>query len=531
VAHSPYESPINPSLRALLSAATLVACAVVGCGGGGKDEGLGGSAAGAAGDSGSPAQGGGGGTATPLPNPVHLAAGADAASADGTESHAFATFAAAVAAIAAQPSWSGELQVHPGSGRYEITADVVIPKSATPHFLSGVTVALGPNISMHAQNDVTMAGELGHEIVFTWLTEGSRWGGFTNFEPTSQNNAFDYVIFEHGGETTFDGASMRGALSLRNTGGHIAHCEFRQNEGDDGANVAGGSMLVEKNYFHDMFSDCLDTDSGSTAEVRYNLFRHCGNDAIDLGNVGTTVFVHDNVMLGSGDKGVSIGEMCSPRIEHNLIVGCMLGLGIKDSSTPTIDHNTLYNNNVGVAMYEAIQGMGSGKGTFTNGIIWGSVAADVINTPDSQGVAGSTVFSWSCIQTGVSYAADPSTVTPSPTPTPLTGTGLLTATSGCADPLFASPGTIPTPSMSGTSFEVGDFHLQSTAGRFFANGGTSVLDGDILGTFVTTDTVTSPLIDLGDPASPFDLEPAPNGGRTEIGAYGDSKYASKTPAP
>jgi parallel beta-helix repeat protein len=529
---------MSVSKRSFVEAALGVACVValtvgatsVGCGGDSNDTGAGGSGGGAGGHAGGSVGGAGGAPPVTLATVVHVSNGADAATADGSEAHPFATFTAAVVAINGQPSWTGELTIHPGTGRYELTTDVVIPKAAKPHFLAGVKIALGPNVNLRAQNDVTMAGEQGNEILLTWLTEGSRWGSFTNFEPTSQNNVFEHVIFEHGGETSFAGATMRGALSLRNTGGHISYCEFRANEGDDGANIVGGAMLIEKNYFHDMFSDCLDTDSGSQAEVRYNLFKHCGNDAVDLGNA-PSAFVHDNVMLGSGDKGVSVGEMASPRIEHNLIVGCMLGIGIKDSSTPKIDHNTLYNNSVGVAMYEAIQGMGAGKGTFTNGIIWGSVAADVINTPDSQGVPGATVFSHSCIQTGVYYAADPTTVTPAPTAMALTGTGLVTATTGCADPMFAAPGVVPAPSMEGRTFDVGDFHLKSAGGRFVANSGTSILDGDILGSFVTTDTVTSPLIDLGDPASPFDLEPAPNGGRTELGTYGNSKYASKTPAP
>jgi parallel beta-helix repeat protein len=514
-------------LGTALAGACVLALAVgvagVGCGGDGGNLAAGGTGGGAAGAGGAPA--------STLPNPVHLSNGADAATADGSEAHPFPTFTAAVVAINAQPSWTGELTIHPGTGRYELTTDIILPKSAKPHFLPGVKVALGPNVALHAQNDVTMVGELGNEILFTWLTDGMRWGSFTNFEATSQSNAFEHVIFEHGGETTFAGATMRGALSLRNTGGHISLSEFRANEGDDGLNIVGGTMLIEKNYFHDMFSDCLDTDNGSQSEIRYNLFRHCGNDAVDLGNATTTAWVHDNVMLGSGDKGVSIGEMAMPRIEHNLIVGCMLGIGIKDSSTPTIDHNTLYNNSVGVAMYEAIMGMGAGKGTFTNGIIWGSVSADVINTPDSLGTPGSTVFSYSCIKTGTYYTEDPSTAATPPVAMTLTGTGLLTAASGCADPMFAAPGVIPAPSDKGITFEVGDFHLKSTAGRFLANAGTSILDGDILGSFVATDTVTSPLIDLGNPASPFDLEPAPNGGRTELGTYGNSKYASKTPAP
>jgi hypothetical protein len=44
-----------------------------------------------------------------------------------------------------------------------------------------------------------------------------------------------------------------------------------------------------------------------------------------------------------------------------------------------------------------------------------------------------------------------------------------------------------------------------------------------------TDATSSPCLDKGDPASPFDLEPAPNGGRVDLGAYGDSAQASKSP--
>jgi hypothetical protein len=36
----------------------------------------------------------------------------------------------------------------------------------------------------------------------------------------------------------------------------------------------------------------------------------------------------------------------------------------------------------------------------------------------------------------------------------------------------------------------------------------------------------SPAIDTGDPASPFDLEPLPNGARINLGVYGNTPAAS-----
>jgi hypothetical protein len=70
------------------------------------------------------------------------------------------------------------------------------------------------------------------------------------------------------------------------------------------------------------------------------------------------------------------------------------------------------------------------------------------------------------------------------------------------DPLFADS-------------ENNDFHLKSQAGRWEPN----------IQNWVQDD-VTSPCIDAGDPNSPVALEPFPNGGIINMGAYGGSSQAS-----
>ena len=74
----------------------------------------------------------------------------------------------------------------------------------------------------------------------------------------------------------------------------------------------------------------------------------------------------------------------------------------------------------------------------------------------------------------------------------------------CSNPLFADPNN-------------DDYHLKSQAGRWDANEGRWTKDG-----------VTSPCIDAGDPASPVGLEPFPNGGIINMGAYGGTAEASKS---
>ncbi len=66
-----------------------------------------------------------------------------------------------------------------------------------------------------------------------------------------------------------------------------------------------------------------------------------------------------------------------------------------------------------------------------------------------------------------------------------------------------------------------DYHLRSTAGRWdpaaIAGSGGWVQDSQ-----------HSPAIDSADPTGPFNLEPAPNGGRANLGVDGNTRHASRS---
>ncbi len=74
-----------------------------------------------------------------------------------------------------------------------------------------------------------------------------------------------------------------------------------------------------------------------------------------------------------------------------------------------------------------------------------------------------------------------------------------------ADPRFADP-------------DAGDYHLKSAAGRW-----------DPATQSWVNDDVTSPCIDTGDPGFDVGDEPEPNGQRVDMGAYGGTGQASKSP--
>jgi hypothetical protein len=89
-----------------------------------------------------------------------------------------------------------------------------------------------------------------------------------------------------------------------------------------------------------------------------------------------------------------------------------------------------------------------------------------------------------------------------------------------ADPYFASPGwwdSNGTPEELDDFWGEGDYHLQSQAGRW-----------DNMVKDWVTDDITSPCIDAGDPYGPIGLEPFPNGGYANMGAYALTEEASKS---
>lgn len=75
------------------------------------------------------------------------------------------------------------------------------------------------------------------------------------------------------------------------------------------------------------------------------------------------------------------------------------------------------------------------------------------------------------------------------------------------DPLFADP-------------DNGDYHLLSRRGRYRPEHNAWILDN-----------ITSPCVDAGVPSDDYSNEPAPNGGRINLGAYGGTAYASMSDWP
>jgi hypothetical protein len=138
-------------------------------------------------------------------------------------------------------------------------------------------------------------------------------------------------------------------------------------------------------------------------------------------------------------------------------------------------------------------------------IIWGS-DNEIWNYDGS-----SITISYSDIQNGQAGIYDPYSVV-------VWGQGNINA-----EPLFTSAGYWDpnnTPNDPSDDFWVdGDYHLKSQVGRW-----------DPVSESWIIDDATSPCIDAGNPNSPVAFEPFPNGGIINMGAYGGTAEAGKSPS-
>ncbi len=237
--------------------------------------------------------------------------------------------------------------------------------------------------------------------------------------------------------------------------------------------------------------NCIIDCNGAASDPHRGFRFICGEDANSIIN-GFTITngfaqceeLYPPPIDGCTDQGGAIycGWYSSPTISNCIISGnrsSMWGGGIAChyESSPTVSNcifigNWAYN---GGGIWNNV-----GEMTVTNCILWGNMPDQII---DYDYPLSNTTVMFSDVQDG------------------WTGLGNIDA-----DPCFSDPCN-------------GDYHLKSQAGRWDANSESWVQDA-----------VTSPCIDAGNPGCPLGDEPAPNGNRRNMGAYGGIAEASKSPA-
>jgi parallel beta-helix repeat protein len=237
--------------------------------------------------------------------------------------------------------------------------------------------------------------------------------------------------------------------------------------------------------------------------------------------------------LGHMNCGVYVFESDAPVIRDNVIVNNKLGIGVWYGANPDIRNNIIKYNSDGFYIYGSQEEPSNPRiinntiaNNQTNGITLRVMVSPVVVNNIIVGhitginhnyVTGSPTLNYNNLwDNDANYLRD------NGVDETLAGPGSVSV-----DPYFAEPGywadvddpnVVVEPNDPNAVWADGDYHLKSQAGRYNPSTPTWVVDG-----------ITSPCIDAGDPNSPVAFEPFPNGGTVNMGAYGGTAEASKSP--
>jgi hypothetical protein len=229
-------------------------------------------------------------------------------------------------------------------------------------------------------------------------------------------------------------------------------------------------------------------DPGQNWEIRDNYFQG-GNGGMELAQVPVDAIIENNTITGARSYGILIRPQFG-------------------GENVTIRNNKIYNNFIGIWATQYQGATGIFKVNVINNVIDRNTDDGIRITSEHVGLN----ISNNIITNNRGYGINHLVGEISHSYNDVWGNTLgsynnTTAGTGDinADPLFVDATN-------------NNFHLKSTGGHW--NGTTWVCDDE-----------SSPCIDAGDPASDYSNEPVPNGRRINMGAYGNTVEASKSPPP
>ena len=288
-------------------------------------------------------------------------------------------------------------------GNYSAHGTVTVPAGVTLTIEPGATLRLLPDADIRVAGSLQIVGTEEAPVKIEPHREGVRWGAITFVDADAVSNLSHLIV--RGGSLGANPVDERGAISVVRSEVNIDHLdidevlipvfvwfgklEMRHSTlhtpyTGDCVNVKHGEGLVEDCTFIGntaVDTDAVDFDDVVNGIIRNNriyAFRGPNSDGIDVGEGCVDLLISGNRIYNNSDKGISVGQGSTTRIEKNLIVGCAQGIGIKDTgSFADVDQNTFAGNDVDIAVFEKNLGAGGGGAVATNNIFSRSKDAPV----------------------------------------------------------------------------------------------------------------------------------------------------------
>ncbi|RYD35226.1 MAG: hypothetical protein EOP86_09030 [Verrucomicrobiaceae bacterium] len=277
---------------------------------------------------------------------------------------------------------------------YTLAGDLLVPSGLTLSVEAGVLIRMPALRNIRVQGVLEINGTASRKVTINGR-DGARWGGISFETPSGPSHLAHLVI--RGATKGFDATRYSSAVTGYNADVTADFLDIAESEGPfymyggtctvrdsilsnpytgDGLHVKRGLATVRRCTFpgnNAPDTDAIDFDGvpgGLIEDCRIYRFQGSNSDGIDLGEACSNLLVQGNLIYYNSDKGFSVGQGSTVTLRRNLVVGCALGVGIKDTgSSAVIDQNTFVSCTNGVAVYEKNFGAGGGSAILSNTIV------------------------------------------------------------------------------------------------------------------------------------------------------------------
>ena len=276
---------------------------------------------------------------------------------------------------------------------YFIQSDLEVPAGLSLTVEEGVSILMSQGVHLRVKGTMDITGSELSPVVISG-ENGVRWGG-VSFEQTSTKSTLSHLMVRNTGRgfdpvvypAGISGLDSEVVIEFLDIDEGLAPLFFRGGSlilrdssiripiTGDGLNVKQGQAQTIRCVFQGNNSpdtDAIDYDGVVNGVIRdCQIYRFFGfnSDGIDTGEQCVDVLIEGNQIYFNSDKGISVGQGSTVISRNNLIVGCPLGIGVKDfGSSVTVDQNTFVDCEIGVSVFEKNFGQGGGAAFISNSV-------------------------------------------------------------------------------------------------------------------------------------------------------------------